>query len=183
MNEYDSPNYTDFTYEKKAVGRQKLLKRLFVLGYLLFVLAYFLFCYITRIIPLFAVCPIFTWILVYFTWGYVSFDVYYTFNHGDMELGRLKKKKNGAVRKPVVKLNVKSAQLIAPYNEAVVSEEYKSARRYYDFSSGTDIEKTAVAIFPTDKGSVAVSFLLSPRSASLISSFSPNVKNLKNAVK
>ena len=77
MDETYSPNYAEYTYEKKAEGKMRILKYLLIVGYVLFVALYFLICYITRLIPLFALCPLITWIMVYFTWHYVSYDVYY----------------------------------------------------------------------------------------------------------
>jgi len=74
MNEFDSPNYTEFSYEAKAEGKIKIMRILAIIGYVAFVAAYFLVCYITRVIPAFAIAPIFTWILIFFTWSLVKFD-------------------------------------------------------------------------------------------------------------
>ena len=74
MNEFDSPNYAEFSYDVKSEGRIKTLRTLAVIGYIAFVAAFFLVCYISRVIPVFALAPILTWILVFFTWGLVKFD-------------------------------------------------------------------------------------------------------------
>ena len=117
--------------------------------------------------------------LVFFTWRYVSFDIYYTFNHGDMGFGKLKLKKKRQVRHSVVKLNVKSALLAAPYAEAVSTEEYRSAKKIYDFSSRSTSDTRILIVYPTAKGNCAVVFESTPKAASLITSFCPNAKNLK----
>lgn len=178
MNEYDTPNYTEYTYEKHAEGKLKLAKHLLVVGYVAFVIGFFILCSQTAI-QLFAVCPIFTWMLVFFTWRYVSFDIYYTFNHGDMDFGKLKVKKNRQVRRSVVKLNVKSALLASPYAEAVSTDEYRLAKKIYDFSSKSTSKTRIAIVYTTAKGNCAVVFESTPKAASLIASFCPNAKNLK----
>jgi len=181
MNEYDSPNFTEFTYEKRAEGKQMFAKILLIICYFAFVGAFFLFCYLTKILPLFAVCPVFTWMLVFFTWKYVSFDVYYTFNHGELELGRVQVKKGGSRRRAVISFAVKNAILIAPLKEATESENYKSVKRCYDFSSCSTSPNQIGAIFNDSKGKICFAiFEATPRACALIASFSPVAKNIKN---
>ena len=180
MNEYDSPNYTEFTYEKRAEGKMKLAKLLLILLYVAFVGAFFLVCYMTKLIPIFAVCPIFTWMLVFFTWRYVSFDIYYTFNHGDMEFGRVKVKKNGQSRHPSLKINVRTALLVAPFDEAEGTEEYKNASKHIDYSSYSSSLSRVVMVLPKGEKTIAIIFEGTARSAALISSYCKTARNLKN---
>ena len=79
MNEFDSPNYAEFSYDVKSEGKVRTMRIMAILGYAAFLLLYFLICYATRMIPVFAIAPIFTWILVFFTWSYVKYDYYFEF--------------------------------------------------------------------------------------------------------
>ena len=100
-----------------------------------------------------------------------------------VSLIQLKKKKGGFLRRPVLKYNVRSALLIAPYDEAIASLEYNNVKKKVDLSSSSQSTKRAVAIYPSDKGVVAVTFELTPKSATLISSFCENSKKLKEITK
>ena len=176
MDEQYSPNYTEFVYEKKAEGALLVAKYLLIVGYVLFVVAFFLVCYLTRFIPVFAVCPIFTWILVFFTWRYVSFDIYYTFNHGEMEFGKIRRKKKSQLRHPILRMNVKSAILIASYEAAVTTDEYASAVKKHDFSSKSSSADRLVIVYSDDSGVSAVIFEKTSALVSLLKSYSKGAK-------
>ena len=179
MNEYDSPSYTEYSYEKHPEGKMKLLKLLLILSYIAFVGLFFLFCYLTRIVPLFAVCPIFLWMLVYFTWGLVSFDVYYTFNHGEMVFGKYKTKKGVQKRRPCLSLKAQDAYLAAPFDENFDRAELDGVKKIYDYSSSSQSDKLVIVIFDNKGKRSAVIFDATKRSASLLSSFSKNARDLK----
>ena len=68
MNEYDSPNYASFSYQKKNEGTVKLKRSLMVLGYVLYLVVFFLACYLSKLIPVFALAPLTLWIIIFFTW-------------------------------------------------------------------------------------------------------------------
>lgn len=171
MNEYDSPNYTEFTYEKHAEGKLKLAKILLIVVYFAFFGGFFAFCVISKLLPLFAVAPIFTWMLIFFTWRYVSYDIFYTFNHGQMEFGRVKIKKNGQRRTPKLKVTVKDAKLIAPYDVAVECEEFRNAKRVFDYFSRSSSPNRIVMVFNEEGKDCAVIFEGTDRVAALLNSF------------
>ena len=172
MNEFDSPNYTEYVYDKKAEGRVRLLKYLLIFGYVVFVVAFFLACYITRIIPLFAICPLVTWIIIFFTWRLVSYDVYYTFEHGHMEFGKVKRRKAGNIRYPKITLEVKSATLITSNKLALTTDEYKSAAKVYDYSSYHASEKLITIVSAVNGKPSAVVLENTPKLAKLLMKYS-----------
>ena len=180
MDESYSPNYVEYTYEKKPEGKMILFKYLLVLCYILFVLAFFLVCYITRFIPLFAICPLVTWILVYFTWHFVSYDVYYTFEHGEMEFGKIKKRKRELRRIPKLKIKTQSSLLITTYSDAIVSEEFKRVERVHDFSITTSSTSTIVIIYEKDGVNEAVILETTPKLSRLLTRYSKNAKAIEN---
>jgi hypothetical protein len=90
MFEDESPNSAEYVYEKQSKGKVKLQRTLMICLYVVFVLAYFLFCYISRIIPLFAMAPIFLYILYLFTWRLVKYDCYWEFRSGELTAGTVR---------------------------------------------------------------------------------------------
>ena len=118
MNEFDSPNFCEYVWDRKAEGKEKILKALLIVSYVLFVILFFGVCYFTRIIPLFALCPIFTWILIFFTWPLVSYDCYFTISEGYLELGRIRVKKSGRKKTPLARIHVKEAEYAGVFCES-----------------------------------------------------------------
>ena len=131
MEEMDSLNCAQHAYEKKTEGKLALLKVALITLYFVFVLGFFLFCFITRIVPLFAVCPIFLWILVFFTWPMVKFDIVYTFEHGTLTFYKEYRWLKGKKRKELLRMRMQDAYRVAPYTGE------KLEGKTYDFSSST----------------------------------------------
>ncbi len=168
MNELDSPNYTEFTYEKK-VTRRLLFGRIgLISAYVAFVTLFFLVCYMTRVIPVFAMCPLFLWMLIFFTWRLVSYDVYYTFNHGDMELGRVKLKRRKQVRTAVLKIDVRRVTVIAQSGGASATR-VRGARRY-DFSARSSADEL-VMLLPGKRRKLSVTLEATPKLKKLLLSY------------
>ena len=67
----------EYTVARKPEGFFGFMKLFLILFYVAFIGAYFAIIYITRIIPLGALIPVFLWILVYFTWRYVKQEYKY----------------------------------------------------------------------------------------------------------
>ena len=178
MSHYDSPSYTEYVYDKKAEGKAKTFKILLICGYVLFVLFFFLVCYITRVIPVFAVCPIFTRILIYFTWPLVSYDVYYTFEHGHMEFGRIKKRKQGNIRVTKFSFDLQEALVVSSYSVARETEEFKSAKRLHDFASTKQSNNLIAVVFDSSNGREAVVFENTPKLARLLCGYSSVANNV-----
>ena len=177
MSEFDSPTFVECVCDKKAEGKTRVLKYLLIFCYVAFVGLYFGICYYTRFIPLFAVCPIFTWMLIFFTWRFVSYDVYYTFEHGHMEFGKVKKRKRNLIRSMKLKIDVQNSVLTAPYKTALSLEEYKNVVKVRDFSPTLTSDKLVVIIYSVGAKNEAVIFETSAKLSRLLMKFSPVVKN------
>lgn len=76
----------EYTVDKKSEGGYKLSRFLMVTAYVIFMLALFVVVYVTRVIPAFALAPMFLWILILFTWRYVSIEYKYTVDAGVLKL-------------------------------------------------------------------------------------------------
>ena len=79
MSEMDTPFFSEYSYDRRAEGSRLILRTAAIISYLLFVGAYFGVAYFTRLIPLFALCPVALWIMIYFTWPILSYDYYFEF--------------------------------------------------------------------------------------------------------
>ena len=148
MNEFDNPNFAEYVYRKKAEGRLKLKKSLMLVGYFAFILVYFLVCYISRVIPLFAVAPLFLWILIYFTWHRVNPECYAELVAGKLTVGYTKRAKNGRKREAVSVVTLKEARYIMP-----ATEYDPGKKRVIDLSSSTASPRR-VAIEPMEGDTV-----------------------------
>lgn len=178
MNEFDSPYYTEFSYDVKSEGKIKTMRTLAIIGYAVFVAVYFLVCYISRMIPLFSIAPILTWILVFFTWGCVKFDYYFEFKTGTLELGRITSGKKGRQKHPMLNIHVKEAIFIAPF-EGEHAERLKEAKKVYDLSSFQKSDKRIILLFEEKGECVAVIFEGTAKIANHLALFCPNTVELK----
>lgn len=180
MNEYDSPNFAEFSYTKKSEGAYKVKRILLVMAYVLFAAAFFVVVLMTKLIPVFAVCPILVWILVFFTWRYVSYDFYFEFREGNLQFGRIMGTKRGRKKFPTVRVHIKEANFIAPYSEC--AERLSEAKRVYDYSASASSDKRILVLFKEAGDVSAVIFEGTAKIAKLCASFCPNAENMKGQV-
>ena len=178
MSEYDSPNFAEFAYEVKNEGKIKVLRRIAIAGYVLFGLAYFIIACAFQLYPVIAIMPLFVRILVFFTWGYVCYDNYFEFNHGEMEFGTTRNAgKNGKKKRPILNLTVKNARAARLYRPE--DEEIASVQKIYDFSESQSSDKRIVIFFEKDGVPSAVIFEGTSKVANLIARFCEGGASLK----
>ena len=175
MNEYDSPNYAEYVYDRKNEGKLKLAKTLAKCGYALFALTVFAVLCANNLFWYVALLPIFTWMLVYFTWGLINYDFYYEFKHGVMEFGRVRSTKNGRRRIPKLTVFVKDASLAKQYAQGEEAE----VEVVYDYSESQSSENRIIMYFEKDGKKCAVIFEGTARVAKLIASFCSGGASLK----
>ena len=174
MNEYDSPYACEYTYARHAEGSNKLMRILLVLVYIGFVGGFFAFCYFTRIIPLFAVCPIFLWMFIFFTWRYVSYDYYFEFRNGTLTLGRSIIRKKREMRKAKYSIVIKDASAIYPIPKGVV--KFSGAVCVRDFSGTVNSEsRIAVALNKSGRDEIYILECTRPL-AKLITSYNKSAE-------
>ena len=70
-------NEFDYTVAKKPEGKYRLYRLLMIIGYVLFGLGYFIGLAIAHLYPIMAFTPLLVWILVFFTWRFVSIEYRY----------------------------------------------------------------------------------------------------------
>lgn len=175
MSDFESLNSAEFSYEKKGEGRVLLFRILLIVGYVLFLVAFFLFCYLTKLIPLFAVAPVFLWIVIFFTWRLVSYDLYFEFQSGMLTLGTFRTRKGERIKKVKLTLAVQSATEIAPYTKDVIFD----GETVYDFSAAPSSDKRIFIRFAQNGKPCVAIFEGTARIGKLLTSFCPNAHDLK----
>lgn len=148
MSDFDSPYACEFSYSKHAEGKNFLARLGLIALYVAFVGGFFGVCYFSRFIPLFAVCPIFLWMLVFFTWGYVKYDYYFEFSKGVLTVGKTKTRKKREIRTAKYSVKVKDAEAIYPITSGRV--KFSRETDLHDFS-GTIHSDNRIAVV-THKG-------------------------------
>ncbi len=177
MSEFDTPNYAEYSYAVKSEGKIKLFRRLMLLGYIAFVGAFFGVCLATKLIPIFATAPIFTWMLVYFTWRYVSYDCYFVFQSGNLELGTSRNGKGGMKKYPKLKIHVKEATFVGIYTG---NESLAENTKIYDFSESRLSEKRILIQFDKNGEKCSAIFEGTKKVSKLLDSFCSNSQGMKN---
>ncbi len=166
MNDIDTLNTAEYAYEKRAEGTLRLKKILLICLYVAFFGGFFAFCVGTRIVPLFAVAPIFLWMLVFFTWPLVKFDIFYTFEHGELKFCKVYTSLRGRKKKMLVCVKVSSATRIAPYHDESLNASV------CNLASSISSDHRVVLEYRDDKDiSHAIIFDTTERIAKLLCSF------------
>ena len=105
----------EFVVAQKAEGRFLRRRILFLLLYAVYVIAFLGIGIITRIgIPLVALVPVTTWILIFFTWRYVQVEYEYSMTSGILVFTEIY---GGRSRKKMMEVHIKDATAILPLSD------------------------------------------------------------------
>lgn len=115
---------SDFqTYEyvvaQKMTGKWKAKKLSLLLGYVLFIILWFVFGFVTKFFPLLCLMPVTLWILIFFTWRYVKVEHEYSMVSGDITFSDVY---GGKSRKTLISFKIKNCSLIAPATEEYIQQ-------------------------------------------------------------
>ncbi len=177
MSEFDSPNYAEYVYERKAEGTLLLARILMITAYVLFAGAFFVVCYTVGIIPVFAICPLLLFIIWLCTWRLVSYDYYYEFKAGTLELGAVRLKKSDRRKFPKLTVHIRDVEYADEYPGD--SEKLADIKKVYDFSESKSSPNRIVLVFRSSEGRAAVIFEGTAKVANLIAAFCQGGKSLK----
>lgn len=112
MNEFSTYEYV---VAKKREGAYRYARTGLIFLYVCFVLAAFIIGATIRLfVPMLALLPLATWILVFLTWRYVVIDYEYSVTSGILTFSKIY---NNRTRKTVTDIKVKSAAAIAPLGD------------------------------------------------------------------
>ena len=177
MFDSESPNSAEFVYEKKSRGKVRLQRALMITLYVVFTLAYFLFCYISRINTLFAIAPILVYILYLLTWRFVKYDCYWEFRSGLLSAGIIRSRRSGKERRPTVSLTVSNAIDIFALTD---SSKLSDVKRRFDFSEAFDSDKRICVIFDHEGEKAALIIEGTAKLAKLLAAYSPSAQSIKS---
>lgn len=105
----------EFVVAQKAEGRFLRRRILFVLMYFAYVATFLTVGIITRIgIPLVALVPVTTWIIIFFTWRYVQVEYEYSITSGILVFTEIY---GGRSRKKMMEVHIKDATAILPIDD------------------------------------------------------------------
>ena len=140
------------TYEYVVSPRKQLRFRWrrigAVCGYVLFVIIAFAIGAMTRLlVPLLALVPLTTWILVWATWRYVNVEYEYSIAGGVMTLTRIY---GNRTRRKVAEIRIKEMSLIAPFSgEYIHRAEQYAPEESLDFTSDLQSPDVYIALYET----------------------------------
>ena len=132
MNEFST---YEFVVAQKIEGGWKLARIGMIVLYVCFVAGCFLLGISLNILPPLALVPVFTWMLIFFTWRYVSVEYEYSITSGELTFSKIFGNRS---RRTVLKLMLRDAIKIAPLDnefEAKKAGEYLPEREFWAISS------------------------------------------------
>ena len=143
--------------------KNKLLKAGFMMLYIIFVLLWLVFGFVSGFIPLLALVPITTWILVFFTWRYTNVAYEYFVESGVITFSSVYDNRS---RKKVAVFDIRSAEYIAPMSEHETIRRVADfdPKHEYSFVSSVDSPDAYTALYVNEeKERCALSFVVNDR--------------------
>lgn len=140
MNE----NSMSYAVERKNEGRYAFLKIGLIALYILVVLGFFVAIYITRLVPVFAMCPFLTWILWLATWRYTQVTYEYSIEVGDVSFARIYGNRS---RREVLKLHIREVKAVHPAED----ERGGNYAKVYDFRGNAKTPDAYCLVFCNEK--------------------------------
>ncbi len=133
MNEFST---YEFAVKQRIEGKWRLARIGMLFFYVAFVGAWLTFGFtLSLFVPLLALIPISTWILVFFTWRYVSVEYEYSITGGELTFSKIF---GGRSRRTVMTMKLRDAVRIAPLAdeaEAARATAYHPEREFSAISS------------------------------------------------
>jgi hypothetical protein len=160
----EGQNMYEYVVSPKAQPVWKIKRVLAVVGYIIFALVLFAVGLKTRLlVPMLALLPLCTWMLVWFTWRYVSVEYEYSFVSGVMTLSKIL---GGRSRKKVLELRIKELRTIAPYDGDYIKQaEQYLPEKSFDFSSSMQSPDLYFSLFETEDGRRGILYFEATREA------------------
>ena len=115
MGENAASNFVNYGVKKKPEGKYGLKRTLFILMYILIPAAIAGVFIAIKILPILATLPVFLWMLIFFTWRYVSVEYEYIILDGEFRMLKVYGSKSMRV---LVSTRVSGMTAIAPYDHA-----------------------------------------------------------------
>ena len=158
VNEF---NTYEYVVDQKLKGAKVLRKAGLILFYILFVIAWLIFGFATKMFPLLALCPVTLWMAIFFTWRYVQVEFEYSVVSGSVTFAAIYGNRS---RKKLCEVKIKDCVTIAPANDkythlidrfapekTIDCRSFDGAEDGYFLLSESDGKKIAVYFEATEK--------------------------------
>lgn len=169
----------EYVVKPQKDGKNKLLKLALMGLYFLFVLAWLVFGFVSGFIPLLALVPITTWILVFFTWRYTNVEYEYYIESGIVTFSKVYDNRS---RKKIAVFDIRSAELIAPAADHETKRrvaDYDPKHEYFFVTRPDDPEAYTALYVNEDKERVAISFVVDPRMKKTLRFYNSSASKLR----
>ena len=153
-------NSYEYTVEQKSEGKWKRAKILMILFYTVYVLAYFIAIYATRIFTLGALIPFTLWILVFFTWRYVKPEYKYSVESGVLTFTVIYGGKSSKIK---FKTKLGDAVSICPAEQTDTAEF--SPEKIYNALPSADCPDRYVMLFYDEKNQKSAFYFRATKAA------------------
>ena len=167
-------NEFDYSVAKKVEGKYRLYRILMVLAYILFGGGYFVGMAIAHLYPIMAFTPLLIWILVFFTWRFVSIEYRYETVSGGIKFYTVY---GGKKKKMMLDMRIKDFEEISPvdYDSKVrissmkIDNSYNLAR-----SENDDTDKYFATFKDSDGKSCIVYFEVTEQALKILRFYNSN---------
>jgi len=142
-------NTYEFATEQKIEGKYLTFRIALLILYVAFAGTYFTVAYLTKMIPIVAILPIFLWMLIFFTWRYTTPDYKYSIESGRFiySVGYTKNKK-----KEKISFKISSAEAILPLADAADKIKEFAPQASYSSVPSVKSHDVYVALFKNEGG-------------------------------
>ncbi len=170
--------FVNYSVKKKSEGKYRLSRILMVIGYVVFALAYFLFFTTMNILPIIALLPVLTWILVFFTWRFVEVEYEYYILDGEFKLIEVYGTKS---MRELCRVRISAMDSVAPYRgeNKAKADAFDGESRICGVSS-MDNPDIYYAVFKDESGAYrAVFFEATEKTLKVIKYYKSDVEIVK----
>ena len=168
MNEF---NTYEFVVAQKHEGKVRLCRTLAIVSYIVFFLAVAALLIVLHLPWMIAVLPVFEWMLVFFTWRYLSVEFEYFMTSGNITFSYIY---GGRSRKATLETAIKNFQEIAPLDDAALSRlESRDIRKEYRFLSSDSAPDVYYALLEEDDGLSVVLFEATQKALGILRFYNP----------
>jgi len=141
----------NYTVAKKVEGDYLMKRVLMILGYVIFGLVFFFGLYLLHLYQFIAFIVLIEWILVFFTWRYVSIEYKYETVSGSIRFYAVY---GGKKKKQLKELRIKDFTEISPYSEETEKRDFAS--RIYCISSQKSAPDRYCGIYVDESGKESI---------------------------
>ncbi len=165
--------FVNYGVEKKKEGKYKFFRILMLCGYVLFVAGFAGFFISMNILPIIAIVPVLTYILVLATWRFVSIEYEYCILDGEFRMLKLYGAKS---QRELCRVRVSAMKAVAPYTDGYkAAADVVSAENRIEAVSSMSSPDVYYAIFDDDGEECAVFFEATEKTLKALKYYNSNV--------